>query len=144
MSLGARDADAFEFANLRIFSEATFTDRFLVAFDLEMQTRRVTLRLYGLSLAEATPNRFATPNVTFIYVVTFFGVADLALAQGNEGGAFPQSARIDAVSLTYDDPADLGHVHVAGTRGWTLDFAFDGMAIEESPGSIASLVDDDE
>jgi hypothetical protein len=138
MSLGARDADAFEFANLRIFNEAAFTDRFLVALDVEMQTRRVTLRLYGLSLADATP------NATFIYVVTFFGVADLALAHGTEGGAFPQSARIDALSLTYDDAADLGYVHVAGTRGWTLDFAFDGMAIEGAPGSIASLVDDDE
>jgi hypothetical protein len=143
MSLGARDAEAFEFANLRIFSESAFTDRFLVGLDLEMQTRRLTLNVYGLSLAETTPNRFATPNVTFVYVVTFFGVADLALAQGSEGGAFPQSARIDGLSLAYDDDADLGHVHVAGTRGWTLDFAFDGMAIEETPGTVLSLVDDD-
>jgi hypothetical protein len=143
MSLGARDAEAFEFANLRIFSESAFTDRFLVGLDLEMQTRRLTLNVYGLSLAETTPNRFATPNVTFVYVVTFFGVADLALEQGSEGGAFPQSARIDGLSLAYDDDADLGHVHVAGTRGWTLDFAFDGMAIEETPGTVLSLVDDD-
>ena len=134
MSLGARDADAFEFANVRIFGDAAFSDRFLVALDLEMQTRRVTLRLYGRSLAS---------NATFVFNVTFFGVADLVLGQGTEAGAFPQSARIDGLSLTYDDVADLGHVHVAGTRGWTLDFAFDGMSLEETPGSIASLVDDD-
>jgi hypothetical protein len=142
MSLGARDADAFEFANSRIFGDAEFKDRFLVALDLEMQTRRLTLRIVGRGLGE--PTTFGTPHKTYVSIVTFFGVADLALAQGAEGGAFPQSARIDGLSLAYDDEADLGHVHVTGTRGWTLDFAFDGMAIEETPGSIASLVDDDE
>jgi hypothetical protein len=142
MSLGARDADAFDFANLRIFSESAFAERFLIALDLEMQTRRLTLRLYGRSLTEPA-NRFATPNVTFVFKVTFFGVADLVLGQGEEGGAFPQSARVDALSLTYDDASDVGHVHVTGTRGWTLDFAFDGLAFEETPGTVLSLVDDD-
>jgi hypothetical protein len=141
MSLGARDADAFEFANRRIFGEA-FGDRFLVALDLEMQTRRLTIRLVGTSGVE--PVGILAPRPTHVSTLTFFGVADLAIVQGTEGGAFPQSARVDALSLNYDDEADIGHVHIAGTRGWTLDFAFDGMAIEETPGSIASLVDDDE
>lgn len=134
MSLGTRDAEAYATASRRMFAEGVFTDCVLVALDLEMQTRRLTLRLYG---------RHRTENKTYVASALFFGVADLVSGQGEEGGAFPQSARIEGMALTYDDAADVGHAHVAGTRGWSIDFDFDGIAFEETQATIASLADDD-
>ena len=138
MSLGTRDAAAYELATRRAFGDGTYASCVLVAFDLEMQTRRVTMRLYGT---------LRSPNIgepkSYLSTVTFFAVSALKLGVDAEDGAFPESARIESLSLSYDDDADEGRAHVTGTRGWSIDFIFDGLAFEETPATIASLADDD-
>lgn len=139
MSLGTRDEEAYQFASRRIFGDGAFSDVVLVGLDLEMQTRRLTLRLYGNLRGALGPGPKA-----YLSTVTFFGVANLVLGVNAEDGAFPQSARVEALSLSYDDDADEGRAVVTGTRGWAIEFTFDGIAAEETIATIASLADEDE
>jgi hypothetical protein len=138
MSLGPRDSAAYELASRRAFGEGTYATCVLVALDLDMQTRRLTMRLYG-TLRSAL---IGEPK-SYLSTVTFFAVSALKLGVDSEDGAFPESATVEALSLSYDDEADEGHAHVTGSRGWSIDFVFDGIAFEETPATIASLVDDD-
>lgn len=121
-----RDSEA-----LRLASSRSFAGAFVAACDLELQARRLTLRLYG-TLGGGNETRLGT--------LTCFGVAGLALE--NSGGAFPQSVRLESLNLAMPDPDDAGSAELVGTLSWRLTFAFDGLAYEEHPALLASLADD--
>ncbi len=128
MAADARDRDALD-----LLASRTFADCALVALDLDMQTRRLTMRVYGaLRASDAT---------TVVATLTFFGTSAL----GIEGvtTSFPQSARIAEIAMTYADDDDAGTVVVNGRAGWSMQFSFEGVACEEHAAVVASLVDDE-
>ncbi len=127
MSLGARDHEALELARSR-----SFADAYVASFELELQARRLTVRFYG-------PLRRGD-RATYLATVTFFGAGELAI--DNAAGAFPDSARLAGVELSYDDEADRGSADLRGAAAWTLSWSFDGLAYEEHAATVASLVDE--
>jgi hypothetical protein len=127
MSLGIRDNEAFELLGAR-----TFADTSLVALEIEMQTRRVTLHVYGKLHGGVGPTYAAT--------ITFFGVEALDIGAND---VFPQRAGISLIELTHDDADDTSSAIVNGTAEWSIGFRFDGLSFEETPAVIASLADED-
>ena len=128
MAADARDREALDLVGSRAFGDCA-----LVAFDLDMQTRRFTLRLYGALRADDAATHLAT--------MTFFGTD--AIATGGVAATFPASARIVGLDIAYADEDERGTVAVRGRSGWTLEFSFEGIAYGEHPAVLASLVDDD-
>jgi hypothetical protein len=127
MSAAPRDQEALDLAAAR-----TFAGAFVVSFALDMQARRLALRVYGALRADSAETVVAT--------LTFFGTNAIAL--DNAASAFPQSAELETIALAYDDANDEGTVELRGRRPWSLRWRFDGFAYEESPAVLASLVDD--
>lgn len=128
MAADARDREALDLLGSR-----TFVNCALVALDLDMQTRRLTLRVYGaLRPSDA---------LTVLATLTFFGMRGFAI----DGAAvsFPQSARIVAIAIGYADDDDAGTVAVSGRAGWSIRFSFEGVAYEEHAAVVASLADDE-
>jgi len=121
-----RDSDA-----LRLATSRSFAGAFVVSCDLELQARRLTLRLYG-ALGGGNETRLGT--------LTCFGTAGLVLE--NADGAFPQTVRLESLTLAMPDPDDAGSADLVGALNWRLAFAFDGLAYEEHPALLASLADD--
>jgi hypothetical protein len=127
MSMAPRDAEAFAVAQ-----QASYANAFVVSFALEMQTRRLTLGLYGALHGGKT---------TYVATLAFFGTA--AFEMENTDGAFPETAGVAAFDLSYDDELGIGRAELRGARGWRLEWAFDGIAYEEHGALIASLADDE-
>lgn len=127
MSMAPRDAEAFEVA-----SQGAYANAFVVSLGIEMQTRRLTLELYGTLHGGRT---------TYLATLTFFGIAGLELE--NDGSVFPESVQVVSFSLSYNDDEGSGRADLRGTRGWTLAWSFDGLAYEERAALMASLADDD-
>ncbi len=109
----------------------SFDGTYVAALELDMQVRRLTLRLYG-SLGPSMGTQLAT--------LTFFGTSGLTLE--NESGAFPESVRVSSLALAYPDPEDVGTAALAGQSGWSFGWSFDGLSYEEHPTVLASLADD--
>ncbi len=128
MSLGTRDREAFDLVRSRAFADA-----YVASLDLELQARRLTLRIYGSLRANDASTLLAT--------ITFFGTCEFRIV--NEAGAFPESVRLASLALAYDDTSDRGSVELAGRAPWSSSFAFDGLAYEEHAAVLASLADDD-
>ncbi len=128
MAADARDREALDLLRSR-----TFVDCALVALDLDMQTRRLTLRVYGVLRTDDATTVLAT--------LTFFGTS--ALAIDGAATSFPQSARIVGIAITYADDDDTGTVEVSGRAGWSVRFSFEGVAFEEHAAVLASLTDDE-
>lgn len=126
MSLAPRDQEALDVVALR-----TFTDAFVASLDIDMQTRRLTVRVYG---------RLRSDDATYLATLTFFGTSALALENAED--AFPNSVRITGFSVNYSQNDDDGAAELRGRSGWTLRWRFDGFAYEEHPSVIASLSDD--
>ena len=127
MAADARDREALD-----LLASRTFVNCALVALDLDMQTRRLTRRVYGaLRSSDAT---------TTIATLTFFGTSGLGI--DGAAASFPQSARIVAIAIAYADDADTGTVAVSGRAGWSIRFSFEGVAYEEHAAVLASLADD--
>ncbi len=127
MSLGTRDAEAFALLRSRAFGEA-----FVASLDLELQARRLTLRLYG---------RLRPSDVqTYLGTATFFGAGDVRLENGS--GAFPETVALENFALSYDDVVDRGAAELRGAAAWSLAWAFDGVAYEEVATVLASLADE--
>jgi len=127
VSLGTRDAEAFALVGSRSFGDA-----FVASLDLELQARRLTLRLYGRLRPGETE--------TYLGTATFFGTGDVRL--DNASGAFPETVALERFSLSYDDIADRGAAELRGTAAWSLAWAFDGVAYEEHATVLASLADE--
>lgn len=128
MAADVRDREALDLLESR-----TYVDCALVALDLDMQTRRLTLRCYGaLRAGDAT---------TFLATLTFFGMRALAIE--NLDGAFPRRAWLASLAVAYASDDDEGTVELVGRAAWTLHFAFEGVACEEHSAVLASLADDD-
>jgi hypothetical protein len=128
VSLGARDREAFDLVRSR-----SFADAYVASLDLELQARRLTLRIYG-SLRPSDAS-------TVLATITFFGTGEFRI--GNEAGAFPESVRLASLALAYDDASDRGSAELAGRAPWSSTFGFDGLAYEEHAAVLASLADDD-
>ncbi len=127
MSLAPRDLEALDLLRSRSFGNA-----YLAAFDIEMQARRLTVHLYGaLRGGDAA---------TYLGAATFFGAGELGVENGD--AAFPDSARLANVELSYDDENERGSARVRGARAWTLSWSFEGLAYEEHPAVLASLADE--
>ncbi len=127
MSIAPRDREALDLALQRSFGGS-----FVASFDLEMQTRRLTIGFYGPLLGGRT---------TLLGTLRFFGASALVLE--NPEGAFPQSVRVNALELSYDDEAEVGAADLRGASGWLMGWSFDGIDYEEHPAVIASLADDE-
>ncbi len=128
MAADARDRDALD-----LLASRTFTDCALAALDLDMQTRRLTLRVYGAIRAD--------DSGSFLATMTFFGTS--ALAIDGAAPSFPQSARIVAIAIAYAEDDEEGTVAVSGRVGWSMRFSFEGVAFEEHAAVVASLADDE-
>ncbi len=128
MPADARDRDALD-----LLAARSFADCALAALDLDMQTRRLTLRVYGALRVDDAG--------TYLATLTFFGTSALAI----EGPAtsFPQSARIVGIDVSYADDDDTGTVELRGRAGWALAYSFEGVAFEEHAAVVASLADDE-
>jgi hypothetical protein len=127
MSMARRDAEAFAVAQ-----QASYVNAFVVSVALEMQTRRLTLGLYGPLHGGKT---------TYVATLAFFGTAAFEIE--NNDGAFPETVGVASFDLTYDEELGVGRAVLRGGRGWRLEWAFDGIAYEERAASIASLADDE-
>ena len=128
MAADARDREALD-----LLASRTFVDCALVALDLDMQTRRLTLRVYGaLRTDDATTTTIAT--------LTFFGTSGLGI--DGAAASFPQSAPIVALAIAYADEEDAGTIEVRGRAGWSIRFSFEGVGYEEHAAVLASLADD--
>ncbi len=125
MSAARRDLEALDVARSR-----SFDGTYVAAFELEMQVRRLTLRLYG-SIGTAG---------TQLATITFFGTSAVTLQ--NDAGSFPESVRVASLALENPDPDDVGSAVLTGQQGWSMAWSFDGLAYEEHPAVIASLADD--
>jgi len=125
--MSRRDADAFEVA-----ARCAFGDAFLASLAIDMQTRRLTLGVYG-ALHGGTATQLAT--------LMFFGVNELVCE--NDDGRFPESVHVAKFDLSYDDDLASGRADLRGARGWRLGWSFEGIAFEERAATIASLADDD-
>ncbi len=128
MSLASRDQEAYDLVARRAFGGA-----YLVALELELQTRRLTVQLYGALRTGSSE--------TFLATVTFFGARGLDLE--NAASEFPESARVASLTLSYREAEEEGSVAISGQRAWQAGWAFDGLAYEEHPAVVASLADDD-
>jgi hypothetical protein len=126
--MAARDREALDLVQGR-----GFANTWLASLDLELQARRLTLRIYG-ALHRGADTQLAT--------LTFFGVSALRLE--NSDDAFPESVALRSLAIAYDDTEELGTAGLQGTREWKLGWSFDGLSYEEHPAVIASLADDDE
>jgi hypothetical protein len=126
MSMAPRDREALDLVRGR-----SFAGTWLASLDLELQTRRLTLRIYG-------PLR--TGSETYLATLTFFGAAMLRVE--NDSEAFPESVSLTSLSIAYDDEEELGAASLTGTRTWSLAWSFDGLSYEEQPAVIASFADD--
>jgi hypothetical protein len=127
VSLAPRDVEALE-----LFRSRTFGTSALASFEIELQARRLCVRFYG---ALRSGDR-----ATYLGAATFFGAGELNVA--NADAAFPDSARVSSVEVTYDDELDRGTARVNGARAWTLSWTFDGLAYEEHAAVLASLADE--
>lgn len=130
MSIAPRDRAA-----LTLVRNRHFRDTYLASLAADMQTRRVTLRIYG-TLHGTLPQ-----SDTFLGTLTFFGTTAFSIA--NERGTFPESVRIAALDLAYDEGEDIGNATLDGSDGWKATWAFDGIAYEEIPAIVESLADED-
>jgi hypothetical protein len=126
--MAARDREALDLVQSR-----GFANTWLASLDLELQARRLTLRVYG-ALHRGTETHLAT--------LTFFGVSLLQLE--NSDDAFPESVEVRSFAIAYDDAQEVGTAGLHGARDWKLGWSFDGLSYEEHPAVIASLADDDE
>jgi hypothetical protein len=129
MSMAARDREAFDLVSRRSFGGA-----FVASLEIEMQTRRLTLVLYG-------PLR-PGDRTTYLGTVTFFGASAVALE--NNPKNFPESVGVSSFALSYDDDADIGRAELSGAQAWTRGWSFDGLAYEERAALVASLADDND
>jgi hypothetical protein len=127
MGMAPRDREAFDLVSARNFGNA-----FVASLEIEMQTRRLTLALYGEFLGKR--------QSTYLGTITFFGAAGLALENASSG--FPASVRVSTFALSYDDETDIGHAELTGAQSWTLRWSFDGLAYEEHAALVVSLADD--
>jgi hypothetical protein len=126
MSIAPRDREALDLALGRSFAGA-----WLASLDLELQTRRLTLRVYG---------PLQRGSQTYLATLTFFGTSTLRLV--NPSDAFPESVKVASMSIAYDDEEELGAASITGASDWTLGWSFDGLSYEEHPAVIASFADD--
>jgi hypothetical protein len=125
MSLAQRDREALDLVQSRSFGGA-----WLASLELELQTRRLTLRVYG---------PLQRGSQTYLATLRFFGASFLHLA--NESDAFPDSVKLGSLSISFDAD-DIGAASLEGASEWKLDWSFDGLSYEEHPAVIASLADD--
>jgi hypothetical protein len=103
------------------------------SLELEMQTRRLTIRFYG--------NLTGRSDATQIGTIAFFGVGEIDIE--NPEGAFPDSAELADVEFSeYEEVSERGSVTLNGHAGWTLSWTYDGLAYEEYPAVVASLADE--
>jgi hypothetical protein len=126
MSIAPRDREALDLVEGRSFGGA-----WLASLDLELQTRRLTLRVYGA---------LQRGSQTYLATLTFFGTSMLRL--DNESDTFPDSVKLASMSIAYDDAEEVGAASISGASDWTLGWSFDGLSYEEHPAVIASLADD--
>jgi hypothetical protein len=126
VSATPRDQEALDLALSR-----TFSDAYVSSLAIDMQTRRLTVGVYG-------PLR--NDGATYLATMTFFGASSLALE--NAQSVFPNSVRISAFRVTYAADLDAGTAELRGRSAWTFGWQFDGFAYEEHPAVIASLSDD--
>ncbi len=128
MSLAPRDRDALKLLHGRRYAGA-----YVGSFDVDMQTRRLTLALYGHL-------RAGRDDETYLATVTFFGTSALAIA--NDAGAFPESVRVASFDVSYDDGEDAGAAKLRGVADWNASWSFDGVAYAEHPAVVESLADE--
>ncbi len=126
MSAAARDQEALD-----VVASRSFADAYVASLELDMQTRRLTLRVYG---------RLQSGGATSLATLTFFGTSDLNLDTAD--GAFPQSVRITGLRLRYEPSDEQGTAELRGRSPWTFSWEFDGFAYEEHAAVLASLADD--
>jgi hypothetical protein len=127
MTLGQRDQEAFD-----LVASRSFADAYLLSLDLEMLARRLTVKLYG-------PLRAGQAD-TYLGTLTFFGTS--AFGGANPGSTFPDSAHASGLTLSYGDNEEAGSAELRGSEGWSFAWSFDGLAYEEHPAILTSLVDD--
>jgi hypothetical protein len=128
MSLGRRDQAA-----LALVRKRRFAGTFLKSFELELQTRRLTLALYGALSGRAGETALAT--------ITFFGAGELKI--DNDDGAFPDSVELANVEFSdYEEISERGSANITGRAAWTMSWTYDGLAYEDVPATVASLVDE--
>ena len=126
MSIAARDQEALD-----LVASRTFEGAFVSSFALDMQARRLTLRLYGPLRGNAD---------TYAGTLTFFGASALGIE--NQTGIFPESVRVTSLALRYAESDDEGTAELRGRQAWALFWTFDGLAYEEHAAVLASLADD--
>jgi hypothetical protein len=126
MSAAPRDRESLDLIATRRFGGAALT-----GFEIEMQARRMHLRVYG---------ELRGDGQTYGATVTFFGVSALVIE--NETGIFPESVLLDALEIAYSDSDDIGSVEMRGRSSWTMAWSFDGIAYQEAPAVVSSYRDD--
>ncbi len=126
MSAAARDQEALD-----VVASRSFGDAYVASLELDMQTRRLTVRVYGT---------LRNDRATYLATLTFFGASTLVL--DNADGAFPQSVRLASLALRYESIDDQGTAELRGASSWSSSWHFDGFAYEEHAAVLASLVDD--
>ena len=126
VSAAARDQEALDLVASRSFANA-----YVASLDVDMQTRRLTVRVYG-------PLR--SGDATYLATLTFFGASALALENAED--AFPNSVRLTDFHVNYSQSDDDGAAELRGRSAWALRWRFDGFAYEEHPSVVASLSDD--
>ncbi len=126
MSAAARDQEALDVVASRSFAAA-----YLASLALDMQTRRLTARVYGTLRGD---------RITYLATLTFFGASKMVL--DNADGTFPQSIRLASLALRYEPLDDRGTAELRGLLPWSCSWQFDGFAYEEYAAVLASLVDD--
>jgi hypothetical protein len=126
MSAAPRDRESLDLIATRRFDGAALT-----GFEIEMQARRMHLRLYGDLRADGQ---------SYLATVTFFGVSALVIE--NQTGIFPESVLLDALEISYSETEDIGSVEMRGRSSWTMFWSFDGIAYQEQPAVVSSYRDD--
>ncbi len=126
MSIAPRDQEA-----LGLVASRSFDGAYVSSVALDMQARRLTLRLYGT---------LRGGSETYAAALTFFGASALGIE--NETGIFPESVRVASLALAYNEAEDEGTAELHGRQAWALFWTFDGLAYEEHPAVLASLADD--
>jgi hypothetical protein len=126
VSVAARDQEALDVAASRSFSGA-----YVASLALDMQTRRLTVRVYGALRKDVG---------TYLATLTFFGASNVVV--DNADGVFPQSVRLSSLAVRYEPIDDQGTAELRGTLSWSCSWQFDGFAYEEHAAVLASLVDD--
>jgi hypothetical protein len=126
VSAAARDQEALSVAMSR-----SFTGAYVASLGLDMQTRRLTVRVYGALRGD---------RATYVAALTFFGASHVVV--DNADGTFPQSVSLASFSLRYEPIDEQGTAELRGTSPWSCTWAFDGFAYEEHAAVLASLIDD--